>query len=246
MPEEVPREVRMAGIRERAARAGRSGVLAHSDRRFLLAEVDRLALALAEVEHEANKQIRLMFEREKTKRDALTERAQAAEREEARLKRDNEEMTRTRSEWHIKYLMLSQSVAHLVNRNLRNFPSDAEVLMGAMTVRTLEVEQECTAKLQESTQRLNEAEHQCALAAERLDKEAAIRRRVHERFKRVRREVILASETIKKQRLDLKRARQDLEREAEFGLSARRFAALAYRALESEDLEDRGQEPMWP
>jgi ATP-dependent Lon protease len=237
--DEVPREVYMAGVRERAARVNRSGILAHVDRRFLLQEVDRLALALAEVEHEANRRVREMVQEELLHRDTLSGQLREARTEADRLKRDNEELLRVRSEWHTKYLMLSQSVAHLVNQRLQAHPSDMEVLMGAMTQHTLEIEQQCTQRIEQSTRAIDEADKQAREAMNSAEKEREIRRRVHERFKRVRREVILASEMIKKQRLELKQ-------EAEFGLAARRFAALAYRALESEDLEDRGQEPMWP
>lgn len=239
MVDEVPREVYMAGVRERAARVNRSGILAHVDRRFLLQEVDRLALALAEVEHEANRRVREMVQEELLHRDTLSGQLREARTEADRLKRDNEELLRVRSEWHTKYLMLSQSVAHLVNQRLQAHPSDMEVLMGAMTQHTLEIEQQCTQRIEQSTRAIDEADKQAREAMNSAEKEREIRRRVHERFKRVRREVILASEMIKKQRLELKQ-------EAEFGLAARRFAALAYRALESEDLEDRGQEPMWP
>lgn len=82
------------------------------------------------------------------------------------------------------------------------------------------------------------------------DREKEIRRRVHARFKRIRREVALGAYNLKQERVRVESLERQLaakNRQIEQHESeALRFAALAYRILDSEDQENLGKEPGFP
>jgi hypothetical protein len=234
-------EVRMGQIRQRVVRAGTRYLSpVGSDRRYLLEEVDRLARALAEVERRANGEIESQLH-------YLSEELRGEKAARKSAERDRNQAAARAGEMEERYDSLAASVAELVNSSTENLALRGKMhLHAAMAHQVRRVEKACEAREETCREAERVAGELSALRLAEAEQEKEIRRRVHARFKRVRREAILASETIHDLRRDLESAHRRLKIEADLGLSARKFAALAYRALESEDLEDRGQEPMWP
>lgn len=92
------------------------------------------------------------------------------------------------------------------------------------------------------------AERDAALAEANQEKE--IRRRVHKRFKRIRRDAAQGAYNLVEERLKVEKLEKQLEAEKKYAAgretAALRQAALAYRILEAEDRENRGEEPSFP
>ncbi len=84
-----------------------------------------------------------------------------------------------------------------------------------------------------------------ALAAAQAEND--IRRRVHARFKQVRRDALLAADRIQRLELEGARLKSAAQHEKSLGEQARRFAALAYKVLGVEDTEKiSGKAVLWP
>jgi hypothetical protein len=96
----------------------------------------------------------------------------------------------------------------------------------------------------------NTAQTERNAAMAEAERERDIRRRVHARFKRIRREVALGAYNLKQERARVESLERQLaakNRQIEAHDSeALKFAALAYRILDSEDKENLGQEPSFP
>lgn len=225
-------EVKMGQIRMRVRRAGTVHLSpVAEERRYLLDEVDRLAAALAAVEVEADRQVENQIAFLKARVEVLQE-------ENRDLKHDLDIAIIERDAAEVQYEALAGSVAGLIN-NSSDTVSDRMRLQAAMAHRVKQVEDACAVREEACAVTQRAADEQVALALAEAEKEKDIRRRVHERFKRVRRDAVRAS-------YDIKRLRRELEVERDLGLNARKFADLAYRTLESEKEEDAGKEPMWP
>jgi hypothetical protein len=232
-PLQTNHEVIMGEIRARARRAGTKRVSQpEQDRLYLLGEVDRLARVMVDIEREADRQVEdrlahlhgriktLELEKESARADAVAYREQ-------------------RDASVASYESLAASISHLVNSSEDFTVADRMRLQAAMAHRVKQVEEACAERVNEALQSQMFADEQIAEAMNVAEREKDIRRRVHERFKRVRRDAVAAS-------YEIKRLRRLLETEQDLGLQARKFAALANRVLEAEKEEDAGAEPTWP
>jgi chromosome segregation ATPase len=229
---ESQHELRMGKIRERVKRAGTARLSSvEAERLYLLNEVDRLAAALVQIEREADKQVENQTRFLKGRVEILT-----AENRELRETLDNTIIERDAAQ--VQYDSLAQSVAGLINDSSDTM-SDRMRLQAAMAHRVRQVEEACAQREEACAQAQRAADEQVAMADAAAEREKDIRRRVHERFKRVRRDAVQAS-------YEIKRLRKELEVERDLGREARKFAALAYRVLEAEQEENPGKEPTWP
>lgn len=223
-------EVIMGEIRARVRRAGSKRVSrVEEDRLYLLGEVDRLARAMAGVEADANHQV-------ETQLAFLRGRIKTLEAEKRELSSQAEIYREQRDASVASYESLSASISHLVNASEDFTVADRMRLQAAMAHRVKQIEEACAIREQECEITERYAEERINSVEEQAQREKDIRRRVHERFKRVRRDAVAAS-------YEINRLRRELEAEKDLGRQARKFAALAYRVLECEESE---VEPTWP
>lgn len=237
------REIRMGQIRERVKRTGTRDISrVAEDRRFLLEEVDRLASLMAGVEHEANRLVESQLSFLRNRNEELRTRTTGLEAELRGAKEDTRVARGALEELHREYSELTGSVHKVINGSRLSL-NDQTALQAAMASHVKDLDEQVQRRTTDALTDAMKMRQERDQALGEAEKERDIRRRVHERFKRVRREAIMAAETIRSLKHERDEARRLLRVEQDFGLGARKFAALAYRALESERSED---EPTWP